>query len=248
MENYCEAQNATSVGAGGGLGLNGGMADYMLVPDARYLVPLPEGLTPVEAAPLTDAGVTPYHAVRRSLQKLGPTSTALVIGVGGLGHLAIQILKATCSARVIALDTKPDALDLALSLGADSAFEAGDNAVEDVKEATGKRGADLVLDCVGTDATLALGAACTRSLGDLTLVGVAGGSMAFSFLSQAYEVSLQSVYWGSRSELADVLELAARGLIRPRINTYPLDRALDAYRDLAAGQVTGRAVIIPDIS
>ena len=70
--------------------------------------------------------------------------------------------------------------------------------------------------------------------------------MAFSFLSQAYEVSLQSVYWGSRSELADVLELAARGLIRPRINTYPLHRALDAYRDLAAGRVTGRAVIIPD--
>jgi alcohol dehydrogenase, propanol-preferring len=70
--------------------------------------------------------------------------------------------------------------------------------------------------------------------------------MAFSFLSQAYEVSLQSVYWGSRSELADVLELAARGLIKPRINTYSLDRALDAYRDLAAGRVTGRAVIIPD--
>jgi propanol-preferring alcohol dehydrogenase len=246
MENYCEAPNGSQVGAGGGLGLNGGMADYMLVPDARYLIPLPEGLTPVEAAPLTDAGVTPYHAVRRSLRKLGPTSTALVIGVGGLGHLAIQILKATSSARVIALDTKADALDLALSLGADSAFEAGDNAVQNVKAATNKRGADLVLDCVGTDATLALGAACTRSLGDFTLVGVAGGSMAFSFLSQAYEVSLQSVYWGSRSELADVLELAARGLIKPRINTYSLDRALDAYRDLAAGRVTGRAVIIPD--
>lgn len=70
--------------------------------------------------------------------------------------------------------------------------------------------------------------------------------MAFGFLSQAYEVSLQSVYWGSRSELADVLELAAHGLITPRINTYPLDRALDAYRDLAAGRVTGRAVIVPN--
>jgi propanol-preferring alcohol dehydrogenase len=180
------------------------------------------------------------------LHKLGPTSTAVVIGVGGLGHLAIQILKATSPSRVIALDTKSDALDLALALGADAAFAAGDTAVRDVRAATGKRGADLVLDCVGTDATLALAAACTRSLGDLTLVGVAGGSMAFSFLSQAYEVSVQTVYWGSRSELAEVLELAARGLIHPRINTYPLDRALDAYRALAAGQVEGRAVIIPN--
>jgi propanol-preferring alcohol dehydrogenase len=246
MENYCEAPGALLAGAGCGLGLDGGMADYMLVPDARYLLALPDGLSPVEAAPLTDAGVTPYHAVRRSLQKLGPTSTAVVIGVGGLGHLAIQILKATSPARVIALDTKSDALDLALSLGADAAFESGDAAARDVRAATGKLGADLVLDCVGTDTTLALAAACTRSLGDLTLVGVAGGSMAFSFLSQAYEVSVQSVYWGGRSELAEVLELASRGLIRPQVTTYSLDGALHAYQALAAGQVAGRAVIIPD--
>jgi alcohol dehydrogenase, propanol-preferring len=246
MENYCEAPSAPLAGAGCGLGLDGGMADYMLVPDTRHLLPIPDGLSPVEAAPLTDAGVTPYHAVRRSLQKLGPTSTAVVIGVGGLGHLAIQILKATSSTKIIAIDTKRDALDLALTLGADVAFESGDGTVRDVKKATGKRGADLVLDCVGTDTTLTLGAACTRSLGDLTLVGVAGGSMAFSFLSQAYEVSLQSVYWGSRSELVEVLELASRGLIRPQIKTYSLDGALDAYRALAAGQVAGRAVIIPD--
>jgi alcohol dehydrogenase, propanol-preferring len=246
MENYCEAPSAPLSGAGCGLGLDGGMADYMLVPDSRYLLPIPDGLSPLEAAPLTDAGVTPYHAVRRSLQKLGPTSTAVVIGVGGLGHLAIQILKATCSAKVIAIDAKSDALDLALSLGADAAFESGDRTVREVRAATGKRGADLVLDCVGKDTTLALASGCTRSLGDLTLVGVAGGSIPFSFLSQAYEVSMQSVYWGSRSELAEVLELASRGLIRPQITTYSLNEALDAYRALAAGQVAGCAVIVPD--
>ena len=246
MENYCEAPHVPLAGAGCGLGLDGGMADYMLVPDARYLLPLPEGLTPVEAAPLTDAGLTPYHAVRRSLQKLGPRSTAVVLGAGGLGHLAVQILKATSSAKVIALDTKAEALELALSFGADAAFEAGETAVRDVKAATGGLGADVVLDCVGSDTTLSLAAACTRSLGDLTLVGVAGGSLSFGFLNQAYEVSVQSVYWGSRSELADVLELASRRLIRPHINTYPLDRALDAYRALAAGEVAGRAVVIPE--
>lgn len=248
IENYCEGSRTPHGGAGCGLGMDGGMADYMLVPDARYLLPLPDGLTPAEAAPLTDAGLTPYHAVRRSLRKLGPTSTAVVIGVGGLGHLAVQILKATSSAKVIAVDTRADALDLALSLGADAAVMAGDTAVLEVRAATGKRGADLVLDCVGSDATLATASACTRSLGDLTLVGVGGGSLAFSFLSPAYEVSVQSVYWGSRPELADVLQLAGRGLIRPQATTYPLERALDAYRALAAGQVVGRAVIIPNES
>jgi alcohol dehydrogenase, propanol-preferring len=158
----------------------------------------------------------------------------------------VQILKATSSAKVIALDTKAEALELALSFGADAAFEAGETAVRNVKAATGGLGADVVLDCVGSDTTLSLAAACTRSLGDLTLVGVAGGSLSFGFLNQAYEVSVQSVYWGSRSELADVLELASRRLIRPHINTYPLDRALDAYRALAAGEVAGRAVVIPE--
>ncbi len=248
MENYCEGPRNPHGGAGCGLGVDGGMADYMLVPDARYLLPLPDGLSPAEAAPLTDAGLTPYHAVRRSLPKLDPTSTAVVLGVGGLGHLAVQILKATSPAKVIAVDTRSDALALAVSLGADSAIAAGDTAVREVRAATGKRGADLVLDCVGSDATLATAAACTRSLGDLTIVGVAGGSLAFSFLNPAYEVSVQSVYWGTRPELAEVLELAARRLIRPQTSVYRLERALDAYRALAAGEVRGRAVIIPNES
>lgn len=241
MENYCER---TGNGAGGGLGMDGGMAEYMLVPHARFLVPLPDGLTPAEAAPLTDAGLTPYHAIRRSNAKLGPTSTAVVIGVGGLGHLAVQILKATTPSKIIAVDTKADALSLAVSLGADLAITAGESAATEVRAATDGHGADLVLDCVGTEATLATAAACTRSLGDLTLIGVAGGSRMFSFLGQAYEASLQSVYWGSRQELREVLELAARGLIRPQTTSYPFERALDAYRALASGEINGRAVII----
>ena len=245
MENYCEGSVS---GAGGGLGMNGGMAEYMLVPHSRLLVPLPDGLVPADAAPLTDAGLTPYHAIRRSHAKLGPTSTAVVIGIGGLGHLAVQILKATTPARIIAVDTKEDALLLALSLGADIAIPAGESAANEVKRATDGRGADLVLDCVGTEATLATAATCARSLGDLTLIGVAGGSKPFSFLSQAYEVSLQSVYWGSRQELREVLELAGRGLICAQTTFYPFDRALDAYRGLASGEISGRAVIIPDQS
>ena len=221
------------------------MAEYLLVPDTRYLLPLPDELSPVQAAPLTDAGVTPYHAVRRSLPKLNASTTALVIGVGGLGHLAVQILKATSATRIIAVDTKPEALELALSYGADLALLAGETTARDVRTAT-RRGADVVLDFVGSDSTLELAGSCARSLGDITCVGVAGGTLPFTFLRPAFEVSVQSTYWGSRAELGEVLTLAARGLLTAQTTTYPLAQALEAYRDLAAGKVTGRAVVVPE--
>jgi alcohol dehydrogenase, propanol-preferring len=249
IETLCEdTAHAPVPMGGGGLGLDGGMAEFMLVPSARHLVPLPEGLTPVEAAPLTDAGLTPYHAVRRSLEKLIPGSTAVVIGVGGLGHLSIQILKATTAARVVAVDLKDKALSLADELGADLSLVPGPGAGAEIRSFTGGRGADLVVDFVGSDATLGLGAAVTRSLGDLTIVGIAGGTLAVSFFSVPYEVSIQTTYWGSRPELIEVLDLGARGLLRPKITTFPLARALDAYSTLEAGRLDGRAVVVPDLS
>ena len=246
IETYCEDQDAAPVpGGGGGLGLDGGMAEFMLVPDARHLVPLPAGLDPVTAAPLTDAGLTPYHAVRRSWAKLPPGATAVVIGVGGLGHLGVQILKATTAARIIAVDTRPDALALARDLGADLTVASGEAAADQIREATGGRGADVVLDFVGADATLALGAAAARTAGDLTIVGIAGGTLPVSFFSVPYEVSVQTTYWGSRPELIEVLDLGARGMLRPKVTTFALEEATDAYRQLLAGELTGRAVIEP---
>ena len=232
-------------GAGGGLGLDGGMAELMLVPSSRHLLPLPDGLDPVHAAPLTDAGLTPYHAVRRSLSKLTPGSTAVVIGVGGLGHLAIQILKATTAARVVAVDTRPEALALAQEYGADLTVQSGEAAAREIRDATIGRGADVVLDLVGADATLSLGAAVARQLGDLTLVGIAGGSLRFSFFSVPYEVSIQSTYWGTRPELIEVLDLGSRGLLRPRVTTVGLDEAIDTYRAMAEGRLEGRVVVVP---
>ena len=115
--------------------------------------------------------------------------------------------------RVVAVDTKTQALELAASLGADAMVLAGDSGAQEVQRATGGRGADLVLDCVGSDDTLALAAASARTMGDITLIGVVGGTLPFRFGHPANEVSVQSVYWGSRSELVEVLELAARGLL-----------------------------------
>lgn len=246
VETMCEDPGAAIVpGGGSGLGANGGMADYLLVPNERLLLPLPEGLSPVQAAPLTDAGLTPYHAVARSAHKLTPEAFAVVIGTGGLGHLAVQILKAISPVRVVAVDTRPAALELAASVGADFGVLFGDDAATEIRDLTGGRGANVVIDCVGSDETLALGAAVVRSLGDLTIAGVGGGSFPVSFFSIPYEVSVQTINWGSRPELADVLELAAHGLLVPTITTYSLEDAPQAYADLKAGRVQGRAVIVP---
>ncbi|WP_449065397.1 zinc-binding dehydrogenase [Planomonospora algeriensis] len=217
----------------------------MLVPHSRLLVPLPAGLDPVAAAPLTDAALTPYHAIRRSWPKLAPGATAVVIGAGGLGHLAVQILKATTAARIVAVDTRAEALRQALESGADLAVPSGDGAAGEIRTATGGRGADVVLDFVGADATLALAVAVVRVLGDITVVGIGGGTLPLSFFSPPYEVSVQSTYWGSRPELVEVLDLAARGLIRPAVTVFTLDEAAEVYRRLERGELVGRGVVTP---
>jgi propanol-preferring alcohol dehydrogenase len=246
-EIYCEEPARALVpGGGGGLGADGGMADYMLVPEARFLFPLPDGLDPVQAAPLTDAALTPYHAVRRSLAKLLPGSTAVVIGVGGLGHLGVQILTALTATRVLAVDVKEDALRLAEKCGADATFVSGEDTAAEIREATKGKGADVVLDFVGADATLALGSKVVRNVGDLTIIGAAGGVLPVGFYTMPYEASVQSTVWGSRPELAEVLELAAAGHLTPEITTFSLEDAMDSYRQMADGTLQGRAVIVPN--
>jgi len=247
FENYCENVEAAPVpGGGGGLGLDGGMAEYMLIPSARFLLPLPDGLEPTQAAPLTDAALTPYHAIRRSLPKLTADAHAVVIGVGGLGHMAVQILKAMTAASVIAVDMREEALKVAEEVGADFTFVSGEETAGEIRQVTGGRGADVVIDCVGADPTIAMGAAAARQMGDVTIVGIGGGSFSLSFFSVPYEVSLQTTYWGARHELIEVLNLGARGLIRSHVTTYPLDEAMTAYEALKSGDIEGRAVILPN--
>lgn len=243
MENYCERQ-AELGDMGCGLGRDGGMADLLVVPHARYLVPLGD-LDPVEAAPLTDAGLTPYHAVKRSLSVLVPGSRAVVIGVGGLGHMAVQVLRALSPATVVAVDASTEALALAAELGAEHTVEAGPLAALAVRERCGGVGADLVLDFVGSDDTLALASAAVRPLGHVTIVGIAGGTLPMSFFTVPYEASVASTYWGSLPELTEVLALASAGHLRARVERFPLERATEAYAAMRAGTLRGRAVIVP---
>jgi alcohol dehydrogenase, propanol-preferring len=244
MENYCERQAETGV-MGGGLGLDGGMAPKMLVPDARLLLPL-DRLAPADAAPLTDAALTPYHAIKRSLGLMGPGTSTVVIGVGGLGHMAIQLLATMTATKVIAVDPRPEALLRASDDGACRAVAAGDDAAEAVLDATHGRGAEVVLDFVGTDDTLALAVGAARSLSHVTLVGIGGGSHQFGFFTSPYEVSFATTYWGSTVELMEVLALAEAGRIRPHTTAFPLADVEDAYRALEDGTIDGRAVVVPE--
>jgi propanol-preferring alcohol dehydrogenase len=133
------------------------MAPYLFVPATRFLIPLGT-LDPCEAAPLSDAALTSYHAVKRSLHLLGPDSTAVVIGAGGPGQMAIQILRALSSATtVVAVDCTTGKVTTAKRLGADEALLSGEQAVTRIRDMTRGHGAHLVLDMVGADPTLRVG-------------------------------------------------------------------------------------------
>ena len=242
-ENYCERQ-AELRAFGGGLGLDGGMAEFILVPHPRLLLPLHD-LDPSEAAPLSDAALTPYHAIKRSLPLLVPGSTAVVIGVGGLGHMAVQILRALTPARIIALDTAPEKLALAREVGADEVLAPGEEAAQRIRELTGGRGAELVLDNVGADDTLAIAVQVAGFQSHVTVVGLAGGSFQFGFGALPFEAQLTIPYWGTAIELMEVLDLARAGKIRAHVERFPLDRVEEVYRRLREGSVDGRAVICP---
>jgi propanol-preferring alcohol dehydrogenase len=241
-ENYCEK---APLFFGGGLGHDGGMASHMIVPAARFLCPL-EGLDPRQAAPLTDAGLTTYHAVKRSLALLCPGSTAVVIGAGGLGQMAIQILKELSPARVIAVDLSAEKLAAAKALGADATVASDDRAAEHIRELTHGTGAELVLDIVGSDSTLQLAVSVARRLGHLTLVGIAGGSLPFSYLGVPTELAVASVFYGSIPELTEVVTLARAGKIKAQVELFPLDQAGIVYERLREGKIKGRAVVTPN--
>jgi alcohol dehydrogenase, propanol-preferring len=241
-EHLCEAPRRAG---GAGLGRDGGLAEYIVVPSPRLTVPL-DGLDPIAAAPLADAGLTPYHAVRRALHLLGPGTSAIVIGVGGLGHVAVQLLKALSPARVVAVDRRDEALEVATRSGADIALQATALAAAELQRAAGGRGAAVVVDCVGSDETLALAAGAVAPGGHVSLVGLAGGTFPMRFASVPLETSVIFSNWGTRSELADVVALARDGAIEIAIERVPLAGVPAAYERLAAGDARGRLVAVPE--
>ena len=242
--NLCENVEQRG-GIGGGLGFDGGLADYMLVPSAQYLLPIGD-LDPLQAAPLTDAALSPYRAIKARLPTLEPGTSAVVIGVGGLGHVAIRLLKTLTPSRVVAIvGSRPGGVEVALGLGADAAFRFDEVELADVRAETGAGGAMLVLDFVGVDATMKLAADLLAVGGHATLLGIAGGTFPMAFGSVPLECSVSMNCWGSLPELKEVVALARGGDLVVDVETFALDDALAAYARLRGGEVTGRAVVVP---
>ncbi|MFC6881064.1 MULTISPECIES: alcohol dehydrogenase catalytic domain-containing protein [Actinomadura] len=234
--------------AGRGYGRDGGLAEYVLAGGVRDLVPL-RTLDPRTAGPLTDAGATAYHAVRRALPRVVPGGLAVVIGAGGLGTFAVQFLRALTSARVVAVDADPARLGLARELGAHEALAGATGATPgEIKALSdGGRGADAVLDFVGADGTIRAGLASLRPGGAYGLVGASGGTFPgpwFGGLPRDGEVF---TFQGSTiADVQEVVALAERGAIRNEVEVFPLERVEEAYARLGEGGLRGRVVVVPD--
>ncbi len=243
-ENFCT--NAAALGIRPpGLGSPGAMAEYMIVDSPRHLVPLGD-LDPVKHVSLTDAGLTPYHAIKSALNALGPGSTAVVIGAGGLGHIGIQIIRALTSATVIALDINEEKLTLAREVGAHHAILSNRGAVGTIKDLTGGLGANAVFDFVGAQPTVDIAGAVAAMAAEIRIVGISGGALSLGSGTTARDVGVRAPYWGSRPELIEVLDLARAGSIRVETETFSLDEAPRVYELLKQGEIRGRAVVVPD--
>ena len=220
---------------------DGGYAEYVLVPDPRHLVAIGD-LHADRAAPLADAGVTPYRAVARAAAWLTPGARVLLIGFGGLGQFAIQYLRRTKDLTVAVREIDPDKLSAAARLGADLGLLEGDESLVNL----GLGGpADVVFDFVGTDETLDYAVRNVAPGGLVSLVGEAGGTHAFGSDQLPLEASLTTTAWGSIADLKAVVRLAQRGRISWEVERMPLAQAQAAHDRLAAGGVAGRLVLIP---
>lgn len=243
-ENYCPNAAAQGI-APPGLGSPGFVAEYVIVDDKRHLVPLGD-LDPVKSVSLTDAGLTPYHAIIAAKDKLYPGATAVVIGVGGLGHVGVQIIKAISSATVIAVDLADDKLALAQQVGADYTVKSGSDAADKIREITGPQGAAVVIDFVGAPPTLELSRTVIGIDGTIQIVGITpGATLPTGFFSTPFGVDVRAPYWGTRPELEEVLNLARTGAVDVHVEQFPIEEAVAAYAKLHDGSLLGRAVIVP---
>lgn len=232
-----------SHGAVTGLSRDGGFAEYLLTTE-RSIVKLAPGLDPADVAPHADAGLTAYHAVRRVAHLARPGTTSVVIGIGGVGHIALQLLGLLGSSTVVAVDTDERRRRLASELGAGLVVDSP-GAVEAVREVTDGRGADLVFDFVGSDASRTTSMEALARGGTFSVVGYGGMLCADSTSLVANEHTVMANLVGTWPDLFELLELHAAGAIVLRTERYGLDEVNEVLGRLRAGEVVGRAVLVP---
>lgn len=232
LENLCRKAVIT------GVMVDGGYADYM-VARASHALPIPEGLSSEEAAPLFCAGLTVYRALKRSGVVAG--QKVAVFGVGGLGHLAVQIAKAW-GAEVIALDLDAAKLALATELGAAQVLNAAN--ADDIKALRKAGGVHVAVVTSAAKPAYDTALKCLRPDGVLSVVGLPSEPLSFRALALVgIEARIIASSVGTRDDMREVLQLAAQGKLRCITETQPLAQVNAVFERMRRGQITGRVVL-----
>jgi D-arabinose 1-dehydrogenase-like Zn-dependent alcohol dehydrogenase len=224
----------------------GGYADHVLVPHPRYLVEF-GNLTPEQAAPYACSGVTTYGALKKIDPAVRASEPVVLIGAGGLGLMAITVLKAMGGRGAISVDIDAKKREAALKTGALAAVDgSAPNASQQILAAT-KGGACGVIDFVGSGATARLGIDSLAKGGRYVIVGLFGGDITLSTLFLPWRaIAIQGSYVGSLGELKELMALATAGKVPPvPVTRHPLHEASATLDKLRRGDVIGRAVLTP---
>ena len=227
-----------------GIDTHGGYAEYLLT-SARSVVKLDDSLEPADVAALADAGLTAYHAVAKAAAHLRPGQVAVSIGAGGLGHIGIQVFKAISGATLVVLDRNPDALALAKELGADHAILADGSHIDKVLELTGGHGAEAIIDYVGENGATSEGVKMLRQHGNYYVIGYGENINVPTIDIISTEINFIGNLVGTYNDLTELMALAAQGKVTLHTSKYKLDDFQQAIDDLDAGNVRGRAILVP---
>src|SRR5271156_3457810 len=233
-ENLCTKQQIT------GVTVDGGYAEFVKAP-ASHATKIPDGLSAIEAAPLFCAGVTVYRALKHA--RIQPGQRLAVFGVGGLGHLAVQI-GLSLGAIVTAIDVSDEKLAHANSLGASATLNSA--TVNVVKELRRAGGAHVALVTSAAKAAYDSAFPCVRPTGMLLVVGLPSESICFPpIMMAATEVRIQASSVGTREDVRRVLEMAAAGRLHTQVAQRPLAQVNEVLAELRSGSITGRVVLTP---
>jgi len=236
---YCENQSFN------GLTTDGGFAETLLT-NERAVIPLPGGVDPIDIAPHADAGITAYHAAKKAVRELNPGDHAVIIGIGGLGHIGLQCVDAMSAAQITAVDLKDSALDLADSYGADHLVNPGDDDVREfVDGVTDGTGATQVLDFVGADVTTEYAPDITAAGGDHHIIGYGGHIHEPSQALVNGEFSFVGNIVGRYAELQELVALVKQGEVDLHTSRYDLEAVNTVAEELEHREIDGRAVITP---
>lgn len=239
-ENLCDHPRSI------GVYKDGGYAEYVLVPNYRYLLRIPDELDLDTAATLSCSALTAYSAVKNA--NIRPDKNVAIVGAGGLGLMAIQLAKAVFGARIIALDLEDDKLKVAKENGADDIINSKkEDGVEKIMKLTDNNGVDAVIDFVNNSKTTESDMQLLRRRAKVVLVGLFGGELKLNLVSmptKSYRII--GSYTGNIQDMAELVSLAKRKVIKPVItDRFKLDESTKALTKLKEGKITGRGVINP---